>query len=97
LFAAAFNALLQQNRPEADLALLHLVKRAHTAKHCFGVVCEIEVTHRRLVTYLARSKIVVAGPPAEECCSINRSSLPLITYERLLLLPSQFGKVARST
>jgi hypothetical protein len=44
----------------------------------------------------ARSKIVVAGPPADECCSMNRSSSPLITNERLLFLPSQFGNVARS-
>jgi hypothetical protein len=51
------------------------------------------------VTYharFARSKIVVAGPPADECCSTNRSSSPLITNERLLFLPSQFGNVARS-
>ena len=44
----------------------------------------------------ARPKIVVAGPPADECCSMNRSSSPLITNERLLFLPSQFGNVGRS-
>ena len=51
------------------------------------------------VTYharFARSKIGVSGPPADECCSMNRSSSPLITNERLLFLPSQFGNVARS-
>jgi hypothetical protein len=32
--------------PEADPALLHLVKLAHTAKHCCAIVCETDLRQR---------------------------------------------------
>jgi len=48
------------------------------------------------VAHFARSKMVVAIPPADACGSVKRSSFPMMTKERLLFLPSQFGNVARS-
>ena len=48
------------------------------------------------VAHFARSKMVVAIPPADACGSVKRSSSPMMTKERLLFLPSQFGNVARS-
>ena len=48
------------------------------------------------VTHFARSKMVVATPPPDACGSIKRSLSPTMAKDRLLLLPSQFGNVARS-
>ena len=96
--------LLQQYLPVADSTSAHLVRQSHTARCKLRNGLEIDpsaqaAVQKNWVTYharFARSKIVVAGPPADECCSMNRSSSPLITNERLLFLPSQFGNVARS-